>query len=135
MVLLPTGPTHARIGKPGGDTGYFGSTLTPRNFSAVTAAAMLVRANVFDSLRGFDVTFARDYNDVDFCLRAGATGHRVAWTPYAHFIHHEGVSIVRRVPDPTEQRIFTERWADALARDPYYSPALHASIERLYEPR
>lgn len=135
MVLLPTGPTHARIGKPGSDTGYFGSTLTPRNFSAVTAAAMLVRREVFDALGGFDVTFARDYNDVDFCLRAGAAGHRVAWTPYAHFIHHEGVSIVRRVPYPSEQRVFMERWSDALAHDPYYSPALHASIDRLYEPR
>ena len=134
MILLPSGPTHARIGKPGSDPGYFGSTLTPRNFSAVTAAAMLVKADVFDSIQGFDPAFARDFNDVDFCLRAGAAGYRVAWTPYAHFIHHEGVSIVRREPDSRERELFTRRWAHALKDDPFYSSALHPSIERLYEP-
>ena len=134
MILLPSGPTHARIGKPGSDPGYFGSTLTPRNFSAVTAAAMLVKAHVFDSIEGFDPAFARDFNDVDFCLRASAAGYRVAWTPYAHFIHHEGVSIVRREPDPRERELFARRWADALKEDPFYSSALHPSIERLYEP-
>ncbi len=135
IILIPSGPTHARIGRSGGDTGYFGSTLTPRNFSAVTAAAMLVVAEVFDRVGGFDEEFARDYNDVDFCLRVRAAGYRVAWTPYAHFIHHEGVSIVRRRTDPYEHRAFLQRWADALAADPYYSPALHPTLERLYEPR
>ena len=135
MILLPTGPTHARIGKPAADPGYFGSTLTPRNFSAVTAAAMLVRKDVFDVLGGFDTAFARDFNDVDFCLRAREAGYRVAWTPYAHFVHHEGVSIVRRVPDRREQALFEDRWSHALHKDPYYSPALHPSIDRLYEPR
>lgn len=135
MILLPTGPTHAFIGKPGNESGYFGSTLTPRNFSAVTAAAMLTSTKVFDQVGGFDSSFARDFNDVDFCLRVGEAGHRVAWTPYAHFIHHEGVSIVRRVPDSREWTLFRSRWASALEHDPYYSPALHPSIERLYEPR
>ena len=134
MVLLPSGPTHALIGKPGSDPGYFGSTLTPRNFSAVTAAAMLVKTDVFDLVHGFDPAFARDFNDVDFCLRVGKTGYRVAWTPYAHFIHHEGVSLVRREPDAREQAIFTDRWGQALVDDPFYSSALHPSIERLYEP-
>ncbi len=135
MILLPTGPTHARIGKPASDPGYFGSTLTPRNFSAVTAAAMLVRKDVFDELGGFDTAFARDFNDVDFCLRAREGGYRVAWTPYAHFIHHEGVSIVRRAPDRREQTLFDNRWSHVLQKDPHYSPALHQSIDRLYEPR
>ena len=134
MILLPTGPTHARIGKPAADPGYFGSTLTPRNFSSVTAAAMMTSGGVFDALGGFDESFAKDFNDVDFCLRAGEMGHRVAWTPYAHFIHHEGVSIVRRRPDTREWERFATRWAKRLERDPFYSPSLHASIERLYEP-
>lgn len=135
IILLPSGPTHALIGKSGKDPGYFGSTLTPRNFSAVTAAAMLTTCSVFDQLNGFDPAFARDFNDVDFCLRAGQVGYRVAWTPYAHFTHHEGVSIVRRAPSSREWSLFRERWATQLAHDPYYSSALHDSIERIYEPR
>lgn len=133
IVLLPSGPTHAHIGRPAKWSGYFGSTLTPRNMSAVTAAAMLVRAEVFDQLRGFDPMFARDFNDVDFCLRAGDAGYRVAWTPYAHFTHHEGASIVRRKADPGEYQLFQERWSGVLERDPFYSPALNPQLERIFE--
>ena len=131
LVLLPSGPTHPFIGKPGKAAGYFGSTLTPRNMSAVTAAAMLVRADAFDAVHGFDPAFARDYNDVDFCLRLQSLGYRIAWTPYAHFTHYEGASMARRKPDPREEAMFAERWA--IDVDPFYSPALNPLLERIYE--
>ena len=133
LVLLPSGPTHAWIGKPAKEPGYFGSTLTPRNYLAVTAAAMLVRASVFDELDGFDEVFARDFNDVDFCLRAHRAGHRIGWTPYAHLTHHEGASMARRKADPRESAMFTERWGSIYPVDPYYSPALNPALERIYE--
>jgi GT2 family glycosyltransferase len=133
LVLLPSGPTHAWIGKPAKEPGYFGSTLTPRNYLAVTAAAMLVRASVFDELDGFDEVFARDFNDVDFCLRAHRAGHRIGWTPYAHLTHHEGASMARRKADPRESAMFTERWGTTYPVDPYYSPALNPALERIYE--
>ena len=133
IVLLPSGPTHPWIGKKGKDFGYFGSTLTPRNYSAVTAAAMLVRTSAFDAVDGFDIGFARDFNDVDFCLRIRDAGLRVAWTPYAHFTHHEGASIVRRLPDAREAQRFSDRWAQRYVVDPYYSPALDHRLDRIYE--
>ena len=132
IVLLPAGPTHAHIARPRSFPGYFGSTLTPRNFSAVTAAAMLIRSSTFDELDGFDTEFARDFNDVDFCLRARQAGYRIAWTPYAHLTHHEGASIVRKKADPQEEKLFDQRWG-SMGVDPYYSPALHQSLARLYE--
>ena len=135
IVLLPSGPTHPFITRSGRDPGYFGSTLTPRNTSAVTAAAMLVRTSVFDEVHGFDPTFARDFNDVDFCLRVGALGHRVAWTPYAHFTHCEGASLTRRKPNVDEAAEFDRRWHDALGADPYYSPRLNDLLARIYEAR
>lgn len=133
MVLLPSGPTHCWIGRPGKEPGYFGSTLTPRNYLAVTAAAMLVRTSVFDELDGFDTAFARDFNDVDFCLRAHERGHRVAWTPYAHFTHYEGATMARKKSDTAEGRLFRERWATKYPVDPYYSPSLNQQLQRLYE--
>jgi len=135
MILLPSGPTHAWISRPAKEPGYFGSTLTPRNYSAVTAAAMLVRTSVFDEVGGFDTTFARDFNDVDFCLRVRDLGYRVAWTPYAHFTHFEGASIARRKADPGESDTFRQRWGQRDAIDPYYSPALNPRLERIYEAR
>ncbi len=133
LVLLPSGPTHCWIGKPGREPGYFGSTLTPRDYLAVTAAAMLVRTSVFDDLGGFDTAFARDFNDVDFCLRAHAGGQRVAWTPYAHFTHYEGATMARKRPDSAEGQLFRQRWATAYPVDPYYSPALNQHLQRIYE--
>ncbi len=133
MVLLPSGPTHAWISKPNKEPGYFGSTLTPRNYAAVTAAAFLVRTSVFDQVQGFDLAFAKDYNDVDFCLRVREAGYRVAWTPYAHFVHYEGATMARKKTDPQEHALFVERWSAMLNNDPYYSPALNPELQRMYE--
>ena len=134
IVLLPSGPTHVNIAKPGNFPGYFGSTLTPRNYLAITAAAMLTSSEAFDAVGGFDKAFARDFNDVDYCLRLRDAGHRVAWTPYAEFVHHEGASIVRKAADHGELAEFSERWAERYPVDPFYSPALNQHLERLYEP-
>ena len=135
IVLLPSGPTHVHIAQPGDFPGYFGSTLTPRNYFAVTAAAMLTPTAVFDELGGFDRSFARDFNDVDYCLRLQAAGYRVAWTPYAHLTHHEGASLTRKAADSAELAAFRERWAQLYEVDPFYSPALSDQLERLYEVR
>ncbi len=135
LVLLPGGPTHCWIAKPGRHAGYFGSTLTARNYSAVTAAAMLVRTSAFDAVDGFDTAFARDFNDVDFCLRLQAAGYRVAWTPYAHFVHHEGATMARKRSDSQEATLFQQRWSATMPCDPFYSPALHSDLRRIYEPR
>ena len=41
-----------------------------QNYSAVTAACMVVRKTIFDDLGGFDENLPNNFNDVDFCLRA-----------------------------------------------------------------
>ena len=133
IIMLPSGPTHPYISKSGKDYGYFGATLTPRNYLAVTAAAMLVNKQLFNELQGFDTAFARDFNDVDFCLRIREHGQRIAWTPYAHFTHHEGASLTRKKSDPQEQQLFTARWGSKYPVDPYYSPALNQDLQRIYE--
>jgi len=133
IVILPDGPTHPFIAKPKSEYGYFGSALTPRNYSAVTAAAMLTSKKAFEEVNGFDTQFARDFNDVDYCLKLRAMNYRIAWTPYAHFTHHEGVSIHRKAANPQEAQIFNDRWHNEQATDPYYSPALNPKLERMYE--
>ena len=133
VVMLPGGPTHPFIAKSKSEYGYFGSALTPRNYSAVTAAAMLTSKKAFEEVRGFDTDFARDFNDVDYCLKLRAKNYRIAWTPYAHFTHHEGVSIHRKAANPQEAQIFNDRWQNEYMGDPYYSPALNPKLERIYE--
>ena len=133
IVLLPSGPTHVHIAKPGSFPGYFGSTLTPRNYTAVTAAAMLTSSEAFDAVDGFDTAFARDFNDVDYCLRLQKAGFRVAWTPHAHLTHHEGASIVRKSAHALEWQEFRRRWIGECTSDPFYSHALNPHLNRVYE--
>ncbi len=133
IVMLPSGPTHPFIAKSKSEYGYFGSALTPRNYSAVTAAAMLTSKKAFEEVNGFDTQFARDFNDIDYCLKLRARNYRIAWTPYAHFTHHEGVSIHRKAANPQEAQLFNDRWQNECVSDPYYSPALNPKLERMYE--
>jgi len=64
-----------------------------QTLTAVTGACMLVSRACLDRTGPFDEdTFAVAYNDVDFCLRAGAKGFRTVWTPFATLIHHESAS-------------------------------------------
>ena len=133
IVILHGGPTHPFISQSKNEYGYFGSALTPRNYSAVTAAAILTGKQAFEEVNGFDTRFAQDFNDVDYCLKLRAKNYRIAWTPYAHFTHHEGVSIHRKAANPQEAQIFNDRWQNEQVTDPYYSPALNPKLERMYE--
>ncbi len=115
---------HLFAGMPADHMGYFGWDRVAREYSAVTAACMLVRREVFEELGGFDETFAVGFNDVDFCIRLGRAGYRVLYTPHAELIHYESVS--RGLSGfQHDYEEFLARWTDVLrAGDPYYNPNL-----------
>lgn len=96
-----------------------------RNYSAVTAACMLVRRAAFEELDGLDERqFAVSYNDVDFCLRLREKGYWVVYTPHAQVIHHESASRGYHRGNPEESRLMREKWAAVLAHDPFNNPNL-----------
>lgn len=115
---------HAYHQHPGVTQGYFGAVIGPRNYSAVTAACLMSRREVFDRAGGFDETFPVDFNDVDYCLRVRRAGYRIVYTPYARLYHHESASFGARQQDPAGADEMRRRWADVIARDPYYNPNL-----------
>jgi O-antigen biosynthesis protein len=115
---------HAFVGLPADAVGYNGFTHLIRDYSCVTGAVLASRRDVLSNVGPFDTRFASDFNDVDFCLRARARGYRVVYTPFSELYHFEGASLVRRTQDPTEVALFTDLWADVIARDPYYNPNL-----------
>jgi GT2 family glycosyltransferase len=84
---------HWYGGKRHSFPGPMGRLHVRQSFTAVTGACMLVSKACLDAVGCFDEEdFGIAYNDVDFCLRAGAKGFRVVWTPFATLIHHESVS-------------------------------------------
>jgi O-antigen biosynthesis protein len=115
---------HAFHHAPAGHQGYFGTIISPRNVSAVTGACLMTRADVFAALGGMDEALARDFNDVDYCLRAQQRGLRIVYTPYARLRHHEGPSLGLRAPSDHEQQLMRTRWAPVIARDPFFNPNL-----------
>ena len=92
-----------------------------RDASAVTAACMLVRRDVYWAIDGFDEDMGVVYNDVDFGLRMNRSGHRVVYTPYAKLVHDESAS--RGSDNPSgDIDLFFSRWgAPGEMRDPYIS--------------
>ena len=116
---------HAFCGIPNRSPGYFGLANIIRNCSCVTAACMMVRRNVFEELLGFDERLRIEYGDVDFCLRCGAKGYRVVYTPYAVLSHMEGGTRGVGKTNPPDAEESTRRWRQLLLDgDPYYSPNL-----------
>jgi GT2 family glycosyltransferase len=115
---------HIFIGMPKGSRGYFSWDAVVRSYSAVTAACMLVRRNVFEELGGFNEAFAVAFNDVDFCIRLGKAGYRLLYTPHAELTHYESVS--RGLSGfGRDYQVFLPRWMDLLREgDPYYNPNL-----------
>jgi O-antigen biosynthesis protein len=104
--------------------GYFSQGQSVRDCSAVTAACMMARADVFWELGGFDERLRVAFNDVDYCLRARQKGLLVVYTPHAVLYHHESASRGRLHPEEDE-RFFRERWGKpGQYRDPYYNPNL-----------
>jgi hypothetical protein len=95
---------------------------TIRNVSAVTAACMLVRPDVFRGLGGFEERMAVAWSDVDFCLRAREKGYEIVYTPYALLYHDEGSSRgLGGMHGEEDDALFLSRWAGY--RDPYYHPS------------
>jgi O-antigen biosynthesis protein len=114
-----------------GTEGRFNRARLVQNYTAVTAACLVIRKAIYGQVGGLDEeTLAVAFNDVDFCLKVRAAGYRNLWTPFAEFYHHESAS--RGADDTpekenrfrTEVEAMLERWGQALQYDPAYNPNL-----------
>jgi GT2 family glycosyltransferase len=136
ILFVDSQPTHPHHGAPSSEAGYFGSIITPRNYCAVTGAALMTPRGLFERLGGLDTGWPRDYQDVDYCLRLREAGYRIVYTPYAQFTHFESASLERSAPDPADTALFLARWGrGAVGIDPYYSPLFDQRISNLFSPR
>ncbi len=102
--------------------GYAGALFTTTNYSAVTAACMLIRKSLFDETGGLPEHLPVQFNDVDLCLRIRERGYYIVYTPYAELYHHESVSRGHFSGDRTENLYMRERWGEVMDRDPFYNP-------------
>ena len=113
-----------------GDT-YFNHAMVAQDYSAVTAAVMMVKKSIYEELEGFDENFKVAFNDIDFCLRARQKGKLIVYNPYACFYHYESKSrgyettVEKQARFEKEIGLFVNRYKDLLEKgDPYYNKNL-----------
>ena len=122
------GHTHCKKEKHA--EGYMGKLHFAQDLSAVTAACIMIKKEVFDRIGGLDCDFAVAFNDVDLCVRIREQGLLIVFTPYAELYHHESKS--RGYEDTPEKqkrfegeiKLFKKKWGDKILKDgdPYYNP-------------
>lgn len=119
---------HVFVGEPEHYSGYGSRALLAHEVSAVTAACILVRADLFKRLGGFDEKHLKvAFNDIDLCLRIREAGFRIIMVPEFVAEHHESIS--RGSEDRPEKVIrfnmesdyMKQRWNSTLLADPFYN--------------
>lgn len=111
--------------------GYFSRLKIIQNYSAVTAACLVVRKKLFEEVDGLEEQNLKvAFNDVDFCLKLKDKGYRNLWTPYAELYHYESKSRgVEDTPQKVERfnkevRYMQDKWKQTLNEDKYYNKNL-----------
>lgn len=118
------------------EAGYMNRLHVDQNFSAVTAACMLVRRSVYQEVGGMDAENLKVlYNDIDLCFKAGEAGYLTVWTPHVTVIHleHKSLEVERQQFDLSpvisarnikSRDYMHARWKDIIANDPAYNRQL-----------
>ena len=132
-VTFAPGPIvkHVLEGAAGDESGWNDQLAIVRETSAVTAACLAIRREVWSEIGGFDASaFPASYNDVDLCLRIAAHGYRVIWTPFATLVHHGSASRPRLLTaaaiaaDGADLDRLWRRWSREIETDPFSHPAV-----------
>jgi GT2 family glycosyltransferase/SAM-dependent methyltransferase/glycosyltransferase involved in cell wall biosynthesis len=90
-----------------------------------SAAALLVRSELWEAAGGFDERYAPGYfEDADLCFTARSLGWRVLYEPRAVVLHHEGgtmgtdTSVGGKRHQELNQPKFAEKWRAELEKQP-----------------
>ena len=122
---------HCFVMQPRGYTGYCHRIICAQDYSAVTAACMMVKRSVFEEVGGLSEELQVAFNDIDFCMKIRRTGKLIVYNPYAELYHYESKS--RGLEDTPEKvarfnreiAIFEKKWPEIFRTgDPYYNPNL-----------
>ena len=125
------GAGHAHKNFPRFHSGYLNRINATSNYSAVTAACLLVKRSVFERVGGLnEKDLAVAFNDVDFCLRVRELGLQNIYCAEAELYHHESVSRGLDISPEKVARFNRElsylqnTWKKYIENDPAYSPNL-----------
>lgn len=125
---------HAFLGLSRFKSGYFHKASIQMDLSAVTAACLMIKHDLYNDINGFEESLSVAFNDIDLCLRIREKGYLIVFNPHVEMYHYESKS--RGTEDnPEKVRRFNSEidymkthWSHILQNgDPCYNPNLTLS--------
>lgn len=119
------------VDMPANRTGYLHKASILQDLSAVTAACMMMKREIFHEVGGFTEKLAVAFNDIDLCLKVRKQKYLIVYDPYVQLYHMESKTRgaedskekVRRFQ--TEIEYMREHWITILKNgDPNYNKNL-----------
>ena len=110
------------------DFGYMGRPRVSWDVSAVTAACLMTKREIFDEVGGFDEDFKVACNDVDLCLKIRSLNKWIVEDVFSVWYHYESKS--RGLEDTPEKQArfqseiarFQKKWPEILKNgDPFHN--------------
>ena len=128
-VILGLGgvASHAYIGSERNELGYFGRLCVPYNYSANTAACLMVSKRKFDEVNGLEEDLKVAYNDIDFNIKLLEKGYFNVFLPQVELFHYESKSRgldtdgEKKKRFDAEVKYMTEKWGSILYNDKFYN--------------
>lgn len=129
-VILGLGgvASHAYIGASRDDLGMYGRLRVPYDYSADTAACLMVKKSKYLEVGGLEEDLKVAYNDIDFNIKLLKRGYYNVFLPQVELLHYESKS---RGLDTTsekykrflvESKYMYDKWNDELNNDRFYNP-------------
>lgn len=85
-------PIHAFYMENDNENCYFGRNLLDYNYVAVTGACLLIKADKYKQVQGFNEKLPVSYNDIDLCLKLYEAGYYNVVRTDVILYHHESIS-------------------------------------------
>lgn len=128
---------HGHKGYAVTEHGYFNKLDIVADYSAVTAAFLMIKKDKFIAVNGFDEeNLPVAFNDVDLCIKLLRKGYYNVCLPNVIAVHYESKSRGLENTKEKQQRFTNEvnymkkTWRTYLQNDPFYNPNLSLKNER-----
>ena len=109
------------------DNGLFGRLVMPYNYTAVTAACLMIKKSKFLEVKGFDEKLKVALNDVDLNLKVLEKGYYNVCLSNVEMLHYESKSRGYEASKEKHERFLKEqeymkkKWGLTLEKDSYFS--------------
>ena len=128
-VILGLGgvASHAYLNSERNEIGYMGRLCVPYNYSANTAACLLVSKSKYEEVNGLEEDLKVAYNDVDFNIKLLEAGYYNVFLPQVELYHYESKTRgydtdgEKKLRFEREIKYMNDKWKEKVKNDKFYN--------------